>query len=342
MTAFADRERRHHLWGTLALMGSKVLDKTELLVVVDGSGVPTGDIYVGDGSTAGGIIIARDASYALLDGSRSFTGLVNFDAGIMVAGSATFTGLVSLVALQQLSLAPSWLSHNYTEENIDGGRETLWRSSGEKGDGTIHNLVSVRDDHVGTGDDQKARRRVYLNDGNDGMGDGQLLYTLTGADLLALFAGEVRHPLNASASYYKSTAQTVLATAGWVVATLAQTFHTDSGFTWSGATAYELTCNFTGRVWVSYHGTAKITSGTRGDVDWRVEVDTGGGFGIVPGSLSTAYIRTTTEAGSASVADVPLDVTSGDKLRLTLDPTADVQTVPHGVHFTVKRGQGAT
>lgn len=65
--------------------------------------------------------------------------------------------------VEMTSTAPYWTSHNSTEENIEGGRECIWRAKGEKQDGTEHTLGQFQFSHDGTGDDYKADFILSLN-----------------------------------------------------------------------------------------------------------------------------------------------------------------------------------
>ena len=61
------------------------------------------------------------------------------------------------------STVPYWTSHNSTEEDIEGGRECIWRAKGEKQNGTEHTLGQFQFSHDGTGDDYKADFILSLN-----------------------------------------------------------------------------------------------------------------------------------------------------------------------------------
>ena len=66
------------------------------------------------------------------------------------------------------STAPHITLRNTTEEDTDGGRETLLTFEGEQSGGEISTLAQVEASHDGTADDEKGKLVISTNDGSDG------------------------------------------------------------------------------------------------------------------------------------------------------------------------------
>ena len=82
------------------------------------------------------------------------------------------------------------------------------------------------------------------------------------------------------------------------------------------------------------------TSRTQGEC--RLEIDTGGGFAEVPGTVGQMYIRQTSYGATASFQAV-LDLNAGDKLRITFrrqTGTAPIELQPGGSSLTIARSGG--
>ena len=66
------------------------------------------------------------------------------------------------------STAPHITLRNTTEEDTDGGRETLLIFEGEQSGGEISTLAQIEVGHDGTADDEKGEIIIKVNDGSDG------------------------------------------------------------------------------------------------------------------------------------------------------------------------------
>lgn len=66
------------------------------------------------------------------------------------------------------STAPELLLHNTTEEDGDGGRESVIRGKGEQTGGELTTLGKIEFSHDGAADDEKGQIKEYTNDGSDG------------------------------------------------------------------------------------------------------------------------------------------------------------------------------
>lgn len=80
--------------------------------------------------------------------------------------------------------------HNNTEEDIDGGRESIIQFFGEQSGGEETTLAKILVDHNGSSDDEKGRFRLYVNDGADG--DNPSLALTIDDTLTATFAGDIK------------------------------------------------------------------------------------------------------------------------------------------------------
>lgn len=86
--------------------------------------------------------------------------------------------------------APYLTLHNTTEEDSDGGRESVIQAFGEQSGGEETTLVKMLMDHNGASDDEKGRFRLYVNDGSDG--DSPTLALTIDDTLDATFAGDIK------------------------------------------------------------------------------------------------------------------------------------------------------
>ena len=66
------------------------------------------------------------------------------------------------------STAPHITFRNTTEEDTDGGRETLLIFEGEQSGGEISTLVQIEASHAGTADDERGKLVISTNRGSDG------------------------------------------------------------------------------------------------------------------------------------------------------------------------------
>lgn len=157
--------------------GLKVDDTTLVVDAVThfvgvGKAIPNVNLHVsnsnqfGDETTLkiGDFVFLRQKSYGLqINAGRgsqhtAFTGTGN--VGIREESPETL--------LEMTSTVPYLTLHNNTEENSDGGRESRINFKGEQ-DGTEETtLARIEVSHDGTGDDEKGKFVISVNDGDDG------------------------------------------------------------------------------------------------------------------------------------------------------------------------------
>jgi len=111
------------------------------------------ELGYGDGTNDAGIIDVIDS-----DGSTKHNLVLLPTGGYLGVGETAPETL-----LEMTSTVPYYTAHNSTEENIEGGRECIWRGKGEKQDGTEHTLGQMQFSHDGTGDDYKADFILSVN-----------------------------------------------------------------------------------------------------------------------------------------------------------------------------------
>jgi hypothetical protein len=70
--------------------------------------------------------------------------------------------------IEMTSIAPYFTSHNSTNEDIDGGRESRHVYKGHQSGGEESTLAIMDVSHKGTGDDQEGQIRFFINSGFDG------------------------------------------------------------------------------------------------------------------------------------------------------------------------------
>lgn len=337
MAAFGDRPIVYHAFCTDAVRATKTWAATELVVVVDGGGVPTGEIYLGDGSTAGGlgpfmVQADMDGRYALLTGA-AFSGAVSFEDGVTMEA-----GLTTLGPQYRSNVAPLEVFLSTSLTDAAGGRASTEVVGGYTAAGALHYLMQVVTDHDGAAADQKARWRVFLNDGSDGLVP-TLFATYYGATGLADFAGEVRTPVGRVHRRSRSTSLTVNNSAATV--TYDTSDYADTGV--ATYSAGEFTLDFTGRGTVKARLLARQATGTRTTV--KIDLEKYDGVSawdvVVTGGV---YCRdSTTDHGDTIEHDT--DVTSGDKYRVRVTSTVALATatIPAGAAwFKVERRQSSS
>lgn len=81
---------------------------------------------------------------------------------------------------------------------------------------------------------------------------------------------------------------------------------------------------------VSYQVTATLGGGTRSGFNAKLQLDTGSGFGDVPGSQAYHYGRLVTETAGTSAATVILELSAGDSIRLQGQGTSQSFTTVAG------------
>lgn len=102
--------------------------------------------------------------------SATVKGIVELATDAEVQTGTDATRAVTPAGLRSLfeSASPGLEFHNTTEEDIDGGRETVIEIRGEQSGGEETALAQIEVSHEGTADDEKGRLIIYINDGNDG------------------------------------------------------------------------------------------------------------------------------------------------------------------------------
>ena len=316
------------------------------VVSAGGAGSGSGDVTGPASSTDNALARFDGATGKIIQNSNATlddSGQLNVAAGADISGTTTMDVAIVSSTFTRTGLGDViLLMYPFEESDADGDRNSILVFGGETGAGTIHYLATVEVAHDGSGSDQNGRIVFSVNDGDDSIAPS-LFATFYGVDGLADFEGEVRTPVGRLFEVTGEGATTITAGAGWAVMPFVDTPNfIDTGFSWSGSTAFELTCSFTGRVRVTVDHTATLATGTRGHSNIRLEVDTGGGYAVVPNTFASCYTRLTSLDATCSFTKV-LDVTSGDKLRVghqcegaNMDFTAD------GQRFTVERLQGAS
>lgn len=192
-------------------------------------------LYIGDGSTAGGVLVIDESLYFLTDGSRTITGDV----------------LLAKTSLPIMRL------RNTTGADTNHSRSSAVLWSGKTLAGTNHDLMLIGSRHDGTAADQKCETLIQLNNGTL-LSDFAYWY---GTDKLADFQGEVRHThgrkihagrtSGGPQAFPASTATKI----EWVTASRA-----DTGFTLGGTNGDRITFGFAGRIRVSYHAYWQLDS----------------------------------------------------------------------------------
>ncbi|RKY08115.1 MAG: hypothetical protein DRP65_09540, partial [Planctomycetota bacterium] len=94
--------------------------------------------------------------------------LVISSGGLVSIGNGSSYALTPSSVLEVHDAAPYLTLHNKTHEDSDGGRESRLIARGEQSGGEASTLGWLEFSHDGTGDDQKGRVEIKVNDGNDG------------------------------------------------------------------------------------------------------------------------------------------------------------------------------
>lgn len=373
MTAYADRERLVLARGTAAVRATLTLGLSELWVDVDGSDVPTGDLWLGDGSTAGGIGPLRiqalvdhgsllgladddHTHYVLVDGSRNVTGAITFDSTVTITGTATNNGstimnaLTTLTSVQLLSVNPNLILHNYTHTNANDGRSVLVTVGGEKADGTLFYQGLLRWDHDGSGNDQQTTLAFCVNTGSDGFAP-TLAMSIDSAHL-ALFAGEVRHPFARRAQYHVGSEHDITSTT-FAAVSWDSTDCEDTGFSIEESDT-EVEFAFAGRIEVSFSALAFVDTGSDARIESEFKIEyasDGDAFSDVAGSLrgdshERASADSTTGLGTVACGPLVLDVIASSRLRVMarkVQSGSDDLAIPaDGALLNVRRIQGTS
>lgn len=347
MVAFDDRIPLQMIRCTDAVRAAHTWAAGELVVVVDGGGVPTGAIYLGDGTTVGGLgpFLSQGAldhgSLAGLGDSadHSWATMVNG----MHTGVATFLSTLSLAGLfsstgqmQQVRANPQLIQWNTVHSNADGGRANATMWAGEKADGTQHTLAMLIISHSGTGDDQRCKVELYLNDGDDG-------FVPTKRALLVDYDGSLTHDCGRLAEYVSDVDQSRLGSLGPTDVKIGTTLFEDTGFVRSGN---EVTCNFDGRVRLAHRGKGQLDNGAHAYALFNIHrKPSGGSFAALANTDAWMECDSETAVGSVALPSRVFDVTSGDVFKVVWDvsPSGGVIEILAGdFTFSLSREQPAS
>lgn len=108
---------------------------------------------------------------------------------LTVTGNLSVSGTQTYTDLAISDTTPTLTSTNTTEENADGGRESVWSFKGEKADGTSTTIAQIRGDHQGSSDDYKGEMFFKVN--TNSSADGQSTALKITHDLKSTFAGMI-------------------------------------------------------------------------------------------------------------------------------------------------------
>lgn len=315
MVAFESRPPLQMLRMTAALLATKVLAPAEFCVVVDGLGVPTGSVYVGDGATLGGLGPFAFGNGDLDDGYMRFVdvydvsgaGPIPFPGGgtaqlgwmWYVVGADAAGTLIGTVA-QKRVYTGDWLVAAVDNASVShGGFWVLAANAVRSINGAIGEVV------LDASDIDPVTDRNYVTD----------------AELATLqVAGR-------TAQVYNSGAQSLLGSLGVMTVTLDSSLSMDTGFSLDGN---EITCDFAGRVRISYHVSGNDNSGANQrshSLFWVERQPDGGSYSTVVGTETSAYHRDSRDGGNAACVGTILTVAADDKLRLRWDVGGAGQTV---------------
>jgi len=142
---------------------------------------------VNSGSGAAGIKIGTTSATTVSIGHTTSETTVNDN--LTVTGNLTVSGTQTYTDLAISDTTPTLISTNTTEENADGGRESVWSFKGEKADGTSTTIASIRVDHQGSSDDYKGEMFFKVN--TNSSADGQSTALKITHDLKSTFSGNV-------------------------------------------------------------------------------------------------------------------------------------------------------
>lgn len=353
-TRYSRRTTVQHVGALDAVRAQTLLAARELFVVVDGSGNPVA-LYIGNGTTRGGILIAKAGmvhsglaglsaddhpQYLLATGARDVSGGIVFASGFTVnaggGGVALFNTLALLTAgAQFVAASPLATFFGTTPSNADGARSSVVNAGGYKADATPHYLGELEWEHDGSGNDEKGRLVLRINRANSGLGAMSERARLD--DHLTL-AGEHR---SAAAKFTCATnagAQTITTS---TVVTFGTTIRSDSSAFSRSST--EVTCVGAGWVEIDAQVTGEeAISNVRQDLHIQVQRDVGGGgaYATVTGGHGYGYHRDvggTSYSTTAGVNGLLLQVGAADKLRvIATAPAGTFQTIIGACRFTVR------
>jgi hypothetical protein len=108
---------------------------------------------------------------------------------LTVTGNLSVSGTQTYTDLAISDTTPTLISTNTTEENADGGRESIWSFKGEKADGTATTIATIRADHQGSSDDYKGQ--LFFNVNTDSGATATSTAIKITSDLKSTFSGMI-------------------------------------------------------------------------------------------------------------------------------------------------------
>lgn len=113
----------------------------------------------------------------------------------------------------------------------------------------------------------------------------------------------------------------------------------DSDYYTHGADSAEVTIVQAGDYLISYDMSAKVSDGTRSNVDWEMQVNTGGGFADIPGTWAGTYHRTSADDENTGGCTCVYSASAGDIVKVigTSDRATQVTTVAHGCRLYIEK-----
>ncbi len=167
-----------------------------------------------------------------------------------------------------------------------------------------------------------------------------LYFRKDGSTSVDLLAGGGSTGDQAAASFYDNTGGTTISSSADTVITLDTTQRNNATGVF-GLASNEVTISEDADYLITYEVTGTLGAGTRSGMFAKLELDTGGGYADVDGSLAYNYGRLTTETSGTSSGSVILSLTDGDKVRLVAQGTTQAFTsVADGSRMTFVQLKG--
>ena len=139
------------------------------------------------GAGAAGLKIGTTSGTTISIGHTTSETTVNDN--LTVTGDCTVAGTLIYDDLTISDTSPTITTTNTTHENTDGGRESLWSFTGEKGDGTATTVASLLVNHQGGSDDYKGQ--MYFKVNTNSTAAGQSTAFRVTSDLKTTFSGRI-------------------------------------------------------------------------------------------------------------------------------------------------------
>lgn len=320
--------------GTEAERSGVTFAEGELVYVTD-----TDELWIGDGSTAGGIgPFRRQATvdhgglagladddhtqYLRGDGTRHATGAFYFDDLIGLAG-----------IISQVGTSPDLSQLNSTPSDANGARSCRWLAGGATAAVGVHYLGTLEFEHDGSGADERGRLILSLNDGADGLTPTEVLRvgydgTITPTGSIDMAASETVDGRDVSEDgakldtvgmlYHvgKSATQTLTTSYADVTWTRAAVF-SDAGIALQSGDAEFLVDGWSGRLLVHVDLVAQnLTASNTTDFVARVRRKaSGGSYADIPNSTRYGLSVQGVIFGGLHIT-VAIDVTDGDLVKI--------------------------